>query len=119
MRRSAIVPIVGLLLSPVIAHAHALLDHADPRVGSMVATAPRTLTLWFTEQVEPSFSSIEVRDSRGVRFDRGRASVDSADRTVLRIGLKPSPAGRYSVRWRALSSDTHTTQGDFEFEVRP
>ena len=26
------------------AHAHAFLDHADPRVGSTVASAPRELT---------------------------------------------------------------------------
>ncbi len=27
--------------------------------------------------------------------------------------------GRYTVKWRALSVDTHVTGGDFSFEVQP
>ena len=30
-----------LVVGSVNAHAHAMLDHADPRVGSTVNTAPR------------------------------------------------------------------------------
>ena len=36
----------------------------------------------------------------------------------MRVGIKASGAGTYHVRWRALSVDTHTTQGSFSFHVR-
>ena len=71
MQRSAIVVIIPLLLWIVTgqASAHAFLDHAEPRVGNTVATAPREVTLWFTQKLEPAFSSITVTNSAGQRVD--------------------------------------------------
>jgi methionine-rich copper-binding protein CopC len=100
-----------------IAHAHALLDHANPRVGSTVAAAPMELLLWFTQKLEPAFSNVEVRDSNGARVDEGRAQVDPSDASLLHVVLKPLPSGTYEVRWRVLSVDTHTTEGRFRFNV--
>jgi methionine-rich copper-binding protein CopC len=100
-----------------MAHAHAVLDHADPRVGSAVASAPAKLSLWFAQEVEPAFSKVEVLDVNGVRVDEGPAQVDPADATVLRVALKLLPPGSYEVRWQVLSVDTHTTQGHFHFTV--
>jgi methionine-rich copper-binding protein CopC len=44
--------------------AHALLEHASPAVGSTVAGSPGSVTLYFTEKLEPKFSGGEVRGSR-------------------------------------------------------
>jgi hypothetical protein len=96
------------------AEAHAFLDHAEPRVGSTVPTAPRTLSLFFTQKLEPAFSSVEVSDGNGTRVDLGRPSISAS---VMRIGLKPLSAGTYRVRWHVLSVDTHTTEGSFTFQV--
>ena len=101
-----------------MAHAHALLDHADPRVGSMVTGNLTRLSLWFTQEVEPAFSKVEVRDVNGARVDEGAVQGDSADATSLRIALKALPPGPYEVRWQVLSADTHTTEGHFRFDVR-
>ena len=98
--------------------AHALLDHSDPRVGSTVAGPPTELLLWFTQEVEPSFSAVEVRDVNGARMDTGPAKADSHDETQLRIALKYLPAGTYDVSWQVLSADTHRTRGHFQFNVR-
>jgi methionine-rich copper-binding protein CopC len=35
----------------------------------------------------------------------------------MRIGVKALGPGSYRVRWRALSVDTHTTEGSFTFHV--
>jgi methionine-rich copper-binding protein CopC len=97
-----------------IAEAHAFLDHAEPRVGSTVQTAPREISLAFTQELEPAFSTVEVRDANGARVDQGKARV-SAD--TMHIGLKPLPPGTYKVHWHALSVDTHTTEGTFSLQV--
>jgi copper resistance protein C len=84
-----------LLLLPFsigAAHAHAFLDHAEPRVGNTVKGQPRTVALWFTQNLESAFSTIEV---------------------------KALPAGTYTVKWHVLSVDTHTTEGNFTFHVAP
>jgi len=101
------------------ARAHALLDHADPRVGNTVKGSPRTVSLWFTQNLESTFSAIEVLDSNGARMNAGNASVDANDRKLLRVPLKVLPAGTYTVKWHVLSVDTHTTEGNFTFYVAP
>jgi methionine-rich copper-binding protein CopC len=94
--------------------AHAFLDHAEPRVGSTVPTAPRELSLSFTQNLEPAFSSVEVSDANGARVDLGKPGFSAS---VMRVGLKPLAPGTYRVRWRVLSVDTHTTEGSFTFHV--
>jgi copper resistance protein C len=96
------------------AHAHAALDRANPRVGSTVAAAPRTVSLFFTENIEPALSSIEVRNAVGARVDQGKARGGG---NSLQIGLKSLSPGSYQVHWRVLSVDTHKTEGTFSFQV--
>lgn len=99
--------------------AHAFLDHATPAVGSTVHGSPASVKLWFTERLEPAFCTIKVLDRTGQRVDNGDNAVDAADRTILRISLPRLPPGTYRVVWRALSVDTHVTEGDFTFDVVP
>ncbi|MGA2129763.1 MAG: copper resistance CopC family protein [Xanthobacteraceae bacterium] len=106
-----------LVMAAVSAQAHAFLDRAEPRVGSSVAAAPRQVSLWFTQSLEPAFSTVEVQDSAGARVDQGGPRVDPAHPSVMRIAVKPLPPGTYKVRWRVLSVDTHTTEGSFSFRV--
>jgi methionine-rich copper-binding protein CopC len=116
MQRSAIVVIIPLLLWLVTgeASAHAFLDHAEPRVGNTVATAPREVTLWFTQKLEPAFSSIAVTNSAGQRVDTGKTRVSG---NQMSVSLRSGGAGTYRVNWRVLSVDTHTTDGSFSFQV--
>jgi copper resistance protein C len=118
MHTRVLMTILLLLLFPAaIANAHAFLDHADPRAGSTVHAAPHDLTLWFTQDLEPAFSTVEVRDASGARVDSGKASFDAGGRNVMRIALKPLSPGTYTVSWHVLSVDTHTTEGTFSFHV--
>jgi len=116
MKRILIVSTFAALafLSGSQAFAHAFLDHASPRVGSTVQTAPRELTLWFTEKLEPAFSTVQVTGPNGARVDRGKAQISG---NTMRVGIKGAGPGTYSVHWHALSVDTHTTQGSFTFHV--
>jgi methionine-rich copper-binding protein CopC len=96
------------------AHAHAFLDHAEPRVGSTVPTAPGELVLYYSQNLEPAFSSVEVSDGSGARVDLGKPRISAS---TMRVGLKQLPPGTYRVRWQVLSVDTHTTEGSFTFHV--
>jgi methionine-rich copper-binding protein CopC len=113
MRNVFIVLMPALLLGGAAAHAHAFLDHANPRVGSTVRTAPREVTLWFSQKLEPSFSSAQVHDAAGARVDQG-ARVSGMQ---IHLSVRSLPPGAYKVRWRVLSVDTHTTEGSFSFRV--
>jgi copper resistance protein C len=117
MHKQISAAIALLLLATVGATAHAFLDHANPRVGSAVRTAPREVTMWFTQDLEPAFSTAEVTDASGAQVSTGKASVSPNDRKALRVAVKPLAAGTYKVSWRVLSVDTHTTEGTFSFRV--
>jgi methionine-rich copper-binding protein CopC len=104
------------LVSPA-AWAHALLDHASPAVGSSVPASPTAVTLWFTQDLEPAFSTVTVTDKAGQRVDLGNAPVPPGQPAELQVGLKKLPPGTYTVRWHAVSLDTHTTDGHFTFDA--
>jgi methionine-rich copper-binding protein CopC len=96
------------------AHAHAFLDHAEPRVGATTPTAPKELVLSFTQNLEPAFSGVEVSDANGTRVDQGKPAISAS---TMRVGLKRLSPGTYRVHWQVLSVDTHTTEGNFTFQV--
>jgi methionine-rich copper-binding protein CopC len=109
--------LISLLLAAfgsAAAHAHAMLDHASPPVGSTAASAPREVSLTFTQNLEAAFSSVQVTDANGARVDQGKAQISG---NTMRVGLKSLSAGTYRVRWHALSVDTHKTEGSFTFTV--
>jgi methionine-rich copper-binding protein CopC len=100
------------------AWAHAFLDHASPAVGSSVSATPTVVTLWFTQDLEPAFSTVTVTDKGGQRVDLDNAQIPSGQTAELQIGLKKLTPGTYTVQWRVVSVDTHNTEGHFTFDVR-
>jgi copper resistance protein C len=116
MRRSTLISIAPLLLLLVAgdASAHAELDRAEPRVGNKVASPPRAVTLWFTQKLEPAFSSITVTNAAGERVDTGKTRVSGSQ---MSVSLRAGGSGTYRVNWHVLSVDTHTTEGNFTFQV--
>ena len=99
------------------AFAHAQLKTATPAVNGAVAAAPSEVTLNFSEKLESAFSTVIVRDAVGKRVNKADAQVDKADRTIMRVGLEPLTPGIYIVEWKALTADTHKTEGAFVFRV--
>jgi methionine-rich copper-binding protein CopC len=117
--RPGLVALALLLTGAAGAGAHAFLDRADPRAGSTVKVAPAQVRIWFTESLEPAFSSVRVLDQAGRRVDKGDSQVDPTNLRLLRVSLPPLPPGTYKVIWRVLSVDSHVTEGDFTFRVTP
>jgi len=108
--------LTALLIAPTAALAHAMLDRASPAVGSSQVTAPHEVVLTFTSDLEPAFSSIEVRSESGGAMHAGKAATKGSQ---MRVPLKALQPGTYKVIWRVLSVDTHRTQGNFTFRVGP
>jgi len=105
---------------PAVATAHAFLDNATPKVGSVVAVAPKTIRIQFTQRVEAAFSHIHLFSADGLEITLGPAAVDPSDQTVLSAPVTASLApGKYEVRWGVLSVDTHRTNGHFPFTYQP
>ncbi|GAA0662686.1 hypothetical protein GCM10009535_47880 [Streptomyces thermocarboxydovorans] len=107
-----------LLGSAAPAGAHAALRSSDPQDGSVVKTAPRHITLSFTESVgllEDSFR-IYGPDNRRVHLGEPEHARDASD--TARVALPRDLAeGTYTVAWRVISADSHPVSGAFTFSV--
>lgn len=114
-----VVAMLAALAATPATFAHAFLDRATPAVGSTVHGPPAEVRLWFTQELEPAFSTLRVVDASGRQVDRRDRQVDSGDRTLLRVSLPPLAPGIYRVVWRVLSVDTHVTEGEHTFEIAP
>jgi copper resistance protein C len=104
-----------LIVSAPAAHAHASLTQATPSAGSTLSAAPQEVTLTFTDTLEAAFSKITFTDDNGIEVSQGKGQVNG---NVMRASLKSLTAGSYKVNWRAVSTDTHKTEGNFTFSVK-
>lgn len=101
------------------ASAHAALTGSTPEDGAVVATAPKDISLTFSEQVAIGDNSIRVLDPNNQRADAGKIRDLSSGGTVtygidLHTGL---PDGTYTVAWQAVSADSHPISGAFTFSI--
>ncbi|MCA7998586.1 copper homeostasis periplasmic binding protein CopC [Burkholderia metallica] len=114
-RQAAAVIAAATLSSAAFAHAH--LAKSDPAAGA-VAAAPAAVTIDFTEPLEPAFSSIVVVDGGGKTVSDGRARIDASNRKRMTVPLTALGAGAYTVKWVAVATDGHRTQGAYGFTVK-
>lgn len=104
--------------SPDVGHAHGLLTRSEPAAGSILASSPSRVELWFSENLDGRQSVIEVYASDQQRVDAGDSAVDSADATHLTVSLHDLADGVYTVSWRSSSTeDGHAIRGTYSFQI--
>ena len=113
-RLSLAVAVLAVFASPALAHA--FLQHASPGAGASLAAPPKEIALSFTKDLEPSLSGIAVTDADGHDEAAAKPVIDDSSVTVV---LKPLMPGTYHVAWHAVSVDSHRTEGDYAFTVKP
>jgi methionine-rich copper-binding protein CopC len=109
--------LVTWALTMSVAAGHAMLQRAEPRVESKLKRAPDEVKLYFSERLEPAYSSVRVLNDQNVQVDRRDSRVDRSNPALLRATLPPLPPGRYTVVWRVLSIDADVTEGSFTFRI--
>ncbi len=59
-----------------IALGHSGLQRTEPPVESTLRRPPSEVKLYFSERLEPAYSTVRVKDGRGAQVDRQDAHVD-------------------------------------------
>lgn len=90
-----------LLIIPAIAHA--ALEAATPGPGDEVSVSPDALVLRFSQDLDPSRTSIELRDAAGTRVARGGELGDGP--REFRLSVPALSPGDYEVRWTSFSAE--------------
>jgi copper transport protein len=110
-----------LLLTPLNADAHAQYQRSTPAANERLERGrpPAFVQVWFTEQVEPSFSKLQIFDKNRQRVDQNDSQVAPGNPYSLIISLRPKlPDGAYTVVFQNVSQeDGHATKGNFSFVV--
>jgi len=111
--------VLGLLLAlPSPALGHAELDTATPGPGDEVVGSPTELVATFTQDLDMSRTTLEVRDASGSTIAEGPELADGP--RELRLALPELPPGAYEVRWTSFSAeDGELERGRYSFTVLP
>lgn len=117
MKRTILTLLLVGLIGLARLEAHAFLKWAEPAVGSTVQKSPGEVRIWFTENIEPAFSTVRVVDASGKEVDKRDVHLDRSNHALLHVSLPHLEAGIYKVVWRVVSVDTHVTNGSFTFRV--
>jgi methionine-rich copper-binding protein CopC len=100
------------------ASAHARLLAATP-ASNATTTAPKQLTLKFSERLQPRFSGLSVtKPQMNDMATPMKVAVSKDGKSLIATPREPLPAGVYKVSWHAVTADTHRVQGAYTFTVR-
>ncbi|WSM33769.1 copper resistance protein CopC [Streptomyces sp. NBC_01689] len=100
------------------ASAHAALTGADPQDGSVLKTAPRQVTLTFTESIGLLDDSFRVLDPGNRRVRTGEPGHADGRSDTARVTLPEGlGTGTFTVAWRVVSADSHPVSGAFTFSI--
>lgn len=122
-RKRVRVPVGGLVLAALVAllslapltpaAAHDVIEAAEPADGSVVAAVPAAVRLTLNNPPIALGSEILVKDESGTSQSDGPVVI--VDNHVDQAVKPGAQAGRYTVVWRVVSSDSHPIEGRFSF----
>ena len=104
---------LSVLLGATAASAHSELESISPANGSTVATAVRTITLTFNEEV--SSPRIVVRGSNKTLVT---GTTRRNSEKVIFTTTRALRNGAFTVNWRVRSADGHFISGTSRFAVK-
>ena len=106
-RRYFALLLVLLSITPSSIQAHGYVVRAIPADRSTLERPPTRLQYWFSEDLEPRFSEINLRDQSGAIIASG--AVNERNRALLSLRVPPGLSdGAYIVELRpAFASDGH------------
>jgi copper transport protein len=113
MRRVLLIGVLALAF-PAVASAHATLRYTTPKFGTELQRSPAHIALHFDQLVKVLPGSIKVMNGVGKQF----ALTSRVEGRNVVAGVRPLKLGAYTVRWRAISADSHVVSGVWTFGVR-
>ncbi|MFL5955464.1 MAG: CopD family protein [Gaiellaceae bacterium] len=113
MRRLLLI-LLAALAFPAVASAHATLRSTAPAFGTETRSAPSQIVLHFDQHVKLLPRSIRVLNGVGKDF----ALPARWSGTNVVAGVRSLRLGAYTVRWRAISADSHVVSGVWTFGFR-
>lgn len=104
--------------APTVARFHLALSKTEPAVNDTVASSPKVIKLWFTQEVKASVTSLRVVGPAKQVVPTGAITIDTAPKSPAIAEIQePLKPGKYSVEWKTLAADGHPNKGSFAFTI--
>jgi methionine-rich copper-binding protein CopC len=114
--------LIGLASAPgslEAARRHVHLKKSTPAENEVLASAPKTISLWFSEKVDLKMTTLKLADAKGVAATLGTLKSDTtADAPVVADVAKPIGPGSYTLSWSVAGADGHPQKGTVKFTVK-
>jgi copper transport protein len=121
LRRAGVaVPLVALALclGAGAASAHSYFVESDPADGAILARAPSRVVLVFSSAVTADFTTADLVEAHGMRYQATSVVTDRAVPNVVTVGLPQVPKGSYRLTFVTRDRvDLHQTAGTVVFGV--
>jgi copper transport protein len=110
-----VLALLGLLVLPAAASAHAVLLKAVPATGAVVDKAPTEVRLTFSEEINRVGARVRVVGPDGKAYAQGKPTVRGKVLTQpVAAGL---PEGTTTIVWSVISADGHHIRSTTAFSV--
>ena len=126
LRRGPFALVLGMSIAlistlPAFAQAaHAEYVSSTPAENAILHQAPTTISIVFSEDVNPVGSSIQVYDVNGQQITTAAAQVERANLKTMTVPMQGNGSELYVVVWRTVSAvEGHHDSGSFRFFVNP
>ncbi len=113
MKLTRLAVVLVCTLVHVGAWAHTSLRESVPKADAVLTTVPDLLELRFSEPVR--LTAWFVRDDQG--NDTPLDPHESGGAAHFTVDTPALAAGRYTIHWRVISTDTHVVSGEIAFAI--
>jgi methionine-rich copper-binding protein CopC len=118
---SRLFSLAGVCLFSLLLVAPSLFAHTHPMAmmpaADSTGSSPASVMIHFSGPLEPKFSLVTVTDKTGHVVNKD-ASVVAADAKSISLAMPTLAPGTYTVKWVAVSVDSHREQGEYKFTVK-
>lgn len=91
---------------------------AEPEVGAVLTSAPRTLRLYYEQLPDVEKSTVILQDPAGNRVNLRGLHTMGANDLMMEINA-PLSSGSYTVNWKTvLGDDPQEHEGSYTFSVQ-
>ena len=121
LRRGAVAALLvafAVGLGSTGASAHSYFVESDPADGAILAKSPARVVLIFSSAVTAEYTSVELVEAQGKRYQATSVLTDQTIPNVVTIGLPQVPNGSYRLTFVTRDRvDLHQTAGSVVFGV--
>ncbi|SDN28383.1 copper transport protein [Paenibacillus sp. yr247] len=108
--------LLGAVVVPQTASAHASLVQAIPEAGTKLESSPPQVTVTFNEQLDAGLFYIKVFNHNGDDVTSNKAHMNK-DQTGLELNLPKLPEGVYLISYHVISADGHPVGGSYPITI--